>query len=371
MPVIATEVIPAASEHVTSDRRRLRRARCLIGFWEDADFVVENYLTGRQVLVAPVVAQLLQQLDEFLTQAEVMSRLHRIPRARDVVNELVTQELLLVEGSPLEERDARVAATWKWGHDAQFFHYSTRTTTFENDLTAEAESLGRLARTEPPPHPFNDYDGPQVSLPGSFEEFDGDFWSVLRSRRTIRSFGPSAISLHDFSTVLRWTWGATGIMVDEVLGDYVLKTSPSGGARHPVEVYPVALRVEGLSRGLYHYSVRRDCLVLLRAEDFDDGLLVKLCAGQPWVAGSAAVFFMTGAVERMMWKYRQSHAYRVLHLDAGHLGQTFHLVCTNLGLAPFTTAAIDASAVEYELGLDGVSEIALYAAACGSPAERT
>ena len=25
----------------------------------------------------------------------------------------------------------------------------------------------------------------------------------------------------------------------------------------------------------------------------------------------------------------------VIHLDAGHLGQTFHLVCTALGLAPF------------------------------------
>jgi SagB-type dehydrogenase family enzyme len=354
---------------VTVHRRRLRRARCLIGFWEDGEFVVENYLTRRQVLVSPVVAQLLQQLDEFSTEAEVISRLERIPRAREVVSELVVQELLLVEGSPLEERDTRVAATWKWGHDAQFFHYATQTTVFEGDLVVEAESLARLARAEAAPHPFKDYEGPHVPLPGSFEEFDSDFWSVLRSRRTIRSFVPTPISLHDFSTVVRWTWGATRIMADDVLGNYVVKTSPSGGARHPVEVYPVVLRVEGLSRGFYHYSVRHDSLELLRSGDFDDGLLVDLCARQPWVASSAAVFFMTGAVERMMWKYRQSHAYRVLQLDAGHLGQTFHLVCTKLGLAPFTTAAIDAPAVERELRLDGVSEIALYAAACGRPAE--
>ena len=95
--------------------------------------------------------------------------------------------------------------------------------------------------------------------------------------------------------------------------------------------------------------------------------MVELCAGQPWVRDAAAVCFMTAVVARSMWKYRQAHAYRVLQLDAGHLGQTFHLVCTRLGLAPFTTAALDAAAVERALGLDGVAEIALYAAAVGWP----
>jgi nitroreductase len=74
---------------------------------------------------------------------------------------------------------------------------------------------------------------------------------------------------------------------------------------------------------------------------------------------------MTAVLERSMWKYRQSHAYRVLHLDAGHLGQTFHLACTELGLVPFTTAALAPDRIEAELGLDGIREIAVYAAAAG------
>jgi len=77
---------------------------------------------------------------------------------------------------------------------------------------------------------------------------------------------------------------------------------------------------------------------------------------------------MTAVTERSMWKYPNSHAYRVLLLDAGHLGQTFHLVCTQLGLAPFTTAATDDLAIEETLGLDGVSEFPIYAAATGLPA---
>jgi hypothetical protein len=44
------------------------------------------------------------------------------------------------------------------------------------------------------------------------------------------------------------------------------------------------------------------------------------------------------------------------------------LVCTRLGLGPFTTAATRNRAIERELGLDGVSEIVVYTAAVGVPA---
>jgi SagB-type dehydrogenase family enzyme len=76
---------------------------------------------------------------------------------------------------------------------------------------------------------------------------------------------------------------------------------------------------------------------------------------------------MTAIVARSMWKYKQAQAYRVMQLDAGHLGRTFHLVCTALGLAPFTTAATDDLAIERELELDRVSENAIYTAATGLP----
>jgi SagB-type dehydrogenase family enzyme len=110
--------------------------------------------------------------------------------------------------------------------------------------------------------------------------------------------------------------------------------------------------------------VRHNALTLLRQGAFAD-LVVDLGSGQRWLRNAAAVFFMTAVVQRSMWKYRHSHAYRVLNLDAGHIGQTFHLVCTRLGLGPFTTAATRNRAIERELGLDGVSEIVIYTAAVG------
>jgi len=74
---------------------------------------------------------------------------------------------------------------------------------------------------------------------------------------------------------------------------------------------------------------------------------------------------MTAVVERERWKYDSPRAYRAMLLDAGHLCQTFCLVATALDLAPFCSMALADSIVERDAGLDGVREIALYAAGVG------
>jgi len=76
---------------------------------------------------------------------------------------------------------------------------------------------------------------------------------------------------------------------------------------------------------------------------------------------------MTGVFARTMWKYRNPRAYRVVLLDAGHLGQTFCLTATRLGLAAFGTAALRDSLIEKDLGIDGVSESVLYVLGVGLP----
>jgi len=94
-----------------------------------------------------------------------------------------------------------------------------------------------------------------------------------------------------------------------------------------------------------------------------------MLAKQPWAGEGAAVLLMTAVVERSMWKYRHDHAYRVLLLDAGHLGQTLHLVCTKLGVAVATSSAKNDRLIEHVLQIDGISEISLYAGVIGVPAQ--
>jgi SagB-type dehydrogenase family enzyme len=150
-------------------------------------------------------------------------------------------------------------------------------------------------------------------------------------------------------------------------GPLPLKTSPSGGARHPIEVYLMALRVTGLEPGLYHYGARDHALARI-SPGATPQMAQAYCADQPYVARSAALFIMTGVFARTLWKYRNPRAYRVVLLDAGHLGQTFCLTATRLGLAPFSTAALKDTLIEEALGLDGISESVLYVTGVGMPA---
>jgi hypothetical protein len=68
----------------------------------------------------------------------------------------------------------------------------------------------------------------------------------------------------------------------------------------------------------------------------------------------------------MLWKYSYARAYRAAFIEAGHLCQTFCLVATWLGLAPFCSMALADSRIERDLGLDGVSESVLYCAGVGT-----
>jgi nitroreductase len=57
-------------------------------------------------------------------------------------------------------------------------------------------------------------------------------------------------------------------------------------------------------------------------------------------------------------------------MDAAHLAQTFYLVCAELGLGAFVTAAVNGANIEERLGLDPFTEGALAMCGCGRPAAR-
>ncbi|MBV9623637.1 MAG: SagB family peptide dehydrogenase, partial [Acidobacteria bacterium] len=192
------------------------------------------------------------------------------------------------------------------------------------------------------------------------------FECVLLARKTHRSFSRKRVSLDALSKLLHYTWGVTGRIDAPPFGRLFHKTSPSGGARHPGEVYVLAMRIEGLQQGLYHYDCLHHRLEKLRRVDAISKSLAYT-GNQDFVADASALFLMTAVFPRVLWKYRFARSYRVVLLDAGHLCQTFCLVATWLGLAPFCTAAFEDSLIEGDLGLDGIRESPLYVAGVGTP----
>jgi SagB-type dehydrogenase family enzyme len=195
---------------------------------------------------------------------------------------------------------------------------------------------------------------------------DSEFIRVLLARKTHRQFSKEKLTLETVSQLLSLVWGVTGYLHVPMLGKLLHKTSPSGGARHPGEVYLMALRVKGLRPGLYHYHPGHHHLGRINTNVTPHKARLY-CGRQRYVRGAAALFLMTAVFRRTMWKYDYARAYRVVLLDAGHLCQTFCLVATWLGLAPFCTAALKDTLIEQDLGIDGVSESVLYVAGVGLP----
>jgi hypothetical protein len=78
---------------------------------------------------------------------------------------------------------------------------------------------------------------------------------------------------------------------------------------------------------------------------------------------------MTAVFARSDWKYPSPRSYRDVLLEAGHFCQTFCLVATSLGLAPFCTAALADSIIEADLGINGFSEYVIYGCGAGTRPE--
>ena len=111
-----------------------------------------------------------------------------------------------------------------------------------------------MAESPQPDLSKNYTDGPQIDLPKVAAAEESEFARVLVSRKTHRQFSGQAIELDTVSKLLFYTWGVQGQIDTAQLGRLFHKTSASGGARHSVEVYLLAIRVEGLTQGLYHYN---------------------------------------------------------------------------------------------------------------------
>jgi SagB-type dehydrogenase family enzyme len=169
------------------------------------------------------------------------------------------------------------------------------------------------------------------------------------------------------AAVVRGTWGRTGTLDGGLFGRLATKTSPSGGALHPIEAYVIAWNVAGLPAGLYHYDVAANELRRLKRGHFR-GQAVRAASGQRWVGRAGFICVMTAVFARTAWKYQLENAYRILWLDAGHLAQTFCLLATARGLGSFTTAALQETYIEKLLGLDGIREFPVYLCGAGVPA---
>jgi len=355
---------------------RWRRASTVFSYWTGSQFIVENYRTGDALAANPVTVRVLHLFGDWCSLDKISRELSEFsPQSvRQSIRQLVRNGLLLTEGSSEAREDQQFKDSWSfWLPHAAILHFGTKDMPYTSSDAVTTKRLRSYLKESPQPSSLKSLSGklksPTAPLP-SVPSVDSDFIDTLLKRRTYREFSRDSLDLHRLSSLLHYTWGVTGFMSNWLLGDLPLKTSPSAGARHPCEVYVMALRVCGLSSGLYHFAADRHVLEPI-TEKVTRARASQYCAGQAWVQEAAALFLITAVFPRSMWKYRFARAYRTVLADAAHLCQTFCLVATYLGLAPFCTMALKDSLIERDLGIDGINESILYVAGVGLPPQQT
>ena len=354
----------------TREEIQLRRARSLFAYWSDGRLFFHNFARRLTVSGRPITCEVLDFFDEWRTFQEAVTHLSGYTRksVRSALSQLVKRGLLLVRDSPEAAEDSRLAKEWSRWLPEGSFHFSTKDVAYADDNLSlnQLKAMSVLPKTRPPKF-FKNVTGAKKMLPARVFP-DSEFTRVLMARKTHRRFSNQELTLEAVSQLLSLVWGVTGYVHSPMFGKLRHKTSPSAGARHPGEVYVMALRVKGLPRGLYHYHPAHHHLRTVSTNATPERAWLY-CARQDYVRNAAALFLMTAVFRRTMWKYRFARAYRVVLLDAGHLCQTFCLVATWLGLAPFCTAALKDTLIEEDLGIDGIRESVLYVAGVGLPAE--
>lgn len=336
-----------------------RRAPHIVSYWRGPDLRVCDYLNRIEVKIRPPIIDILHVFDRWRSLTGIAADLPHVPGVllRKAVARLVDVGLLRRSDAAPVTSDRAFAAWHAWMPQAALFHFATKDVRYATDGEVRQ-------RRSSVPAPLKHY--PRHRRVKLFPvENRGVFPRVLQDRRTWRRFGHGALAQNELSTLLGLTWGVQHWMHVPGQRRMALKTSPSGGARHSIEAYVLALRVRGLKPGLYHYAPDAHALVRLRSGATPDQVGRYLPA-QPGYRRAAAIVIMTSVFARARARYPYSRAYRSVLIEAGHLCQTFCLLATWLGLAPFCTMALADSVIERDLEIDGISESVIYVAGVGT-----
>jgi SagB-type dehydrogenase family enzyme len=354
------------------DDPRLRISSCGALLWHADRLVWHDTLAHRRFALGEDADEVLRC---FVTW-QPLSRVRACARDEDharslfaIAERLCAANILITWESERHRLEEANEAAWsRWGRLAALFHAETRNLRDQRFITAEAdhERLRERLDHEPPPPVSRELPtSHRVALAAADTApwARAGFLDVLSHRRSTRRFSGEPVPFEAISALLRWGGGITEL--DEPT-QTAFKTSASGGGRHPTELYLHAHRVSGLRSGLYHLNTRREELERIGPAQVPD-TLVTLLGDQDWVADSGCLVFFTCVLARSTWKYSTPRTYRMLHIDVGHLSQTFYLLAAALGLGMTFTAAIRDERMEDLLGIDAAHELVMGCSVIGNP----
>lgn len=162
------------------------------------------------------------------------------------------------------------------------------------------------------------------------------------------SFLPAAVvaccAPHAFAQVGQLFWAAQGITAGGKL-----RTAPSAGALHPLELCVAAGNVEGLPDGIYHYEPHGYRLKPIAPGD-QRRAIATVAMQEMWLAKAPAVVVFGAVYARTVAKHG-SRASRFVHIELGAATGNLFLQAEDLGPGTVGVGSFDDAAVSRVLRL--------------------
>lgn len=203
------------------------------------------------------------------------------------------------------------------------------------------------------------YIGAEIELPAP-RSIEVQFDIVLKSRRSLRNFDDSPLSLSDLSTLLHHAIGLQSLRFTDGFGVVQRRPYPSPGARHSLEFYVFVENVHGLTPGTYHVNSSGSKL-----ECASVGSLLKRATDIRWATTAPLLLFITSVGQRIKIKYPRAER-RFQLLEAGHAAQNIYLALSAMQLAGCAIGSWNSRFLEKSLRLNSEEEQLLYGIAIGN-----
>jgi SagB-type dehydrogenase family enzyme len=131
-----------------------------------------------------------------------------------------------------------------------------------------------------------------------------------------------------------------------------------------LETYVFIFDVDGISPGLFLYSITNHSLVPIRMGHLREEA-VSMCMGQRTTRQSSCMLVISVSWNRYMFRYRSSRAYRALLVDIAEFAHRYILLATMYDLGTFLTPAIRDEYAAELIGTNIYEEAPMYVVAAG------
>jgi SagB-type dehydrogenase family enzyme len=317
------------------------------GWYLDGPFLKRTFVASSAILRLLMLFRTPQELEllckgRSAEESAVIQRFARLAESAGV----------LIPANDLPNRRQDEFDTQKWDFHDLLFHTSSR----------EGTNRGAIGAT----YRFGDEVCPEPAIARGVSSRlsvslqipqllpDHSIVDVLSNRRTRYECGPMPLEV--LSAFLFHTCRVTQTLKNGT-DTLVTKLYPSGGSRHPLEVYALAFRCPGLGPGLYHYESNDHRLSLVQSWNTElEAFLIDAVQATGCLKEYPSVLFLISArFARTAFKY-EGIAYRLILIELGALFQTMYLVASWMNLAPCALGSGNSRRFSDVIGVNAGSE---------------